>query len=103
MFQETVDDLPGGSADWFCIEISITGNRRDVKGKLMKEVVQCYARDPVKVVADLLGNPAFKGHQKYAPYVQRLDEVSVRLENADAAERERVIDEMASAEWWARL
>lgn len=97
-----MDALPGGSAEWYCIEITITGKRRDAKGELMTEVVQCYTYNPVKVVADLIGNPSFAG-QKYAPYTQHLNEVSEQLESTSAAEREHIINEMASAEWWARL
>lgn len=69
----------------------------------MKEVFDCWARDPVKIIADLLGNPEFQGEQKYAPYLQHLEELSGQLDGADEEERDRIFDEMASAEWWRRL
>lgn len=69
----------------------------------MKEVLDCWARDPVEVVADLLGNPEFRECQKYAPFVQLVEDLEERLRDADESERERVFEEMASAEWWRRL
>ncbi|KAH9847915.1 hypothetical protein C2E23DRAFT_764435 [Lenzites betulinus] len=69
----------------------------------MKETLDCWSRDPVEVITDLLGNPEFRGEQRYAPYTQLLEELAAELEGADEEEHDRVFDEMASTEWWRRL
>lgn len=102
-FQKSVDSLPGPRASWKMIEITVTGTRRDARGQVMKEVLDCWARDPVEVITDLLGNPEFRGEQQYAPYIQLLEELTTHLEGADEEDRDQVFDEMASTEWWRRL
>ncbi|KAL1937237.1 hypothetical protein VTO73DRAFT_13933 [Trametes versicolor] len=102
-FLKTVDPLPGPCASWKLIETTVTGTRKDARGHIMKEVFDCWARDPVEIIADLLGYPEFQGEQKYAPYLQHLEELSGQLDGADEEERDRIFDEMASAEWWRRL
>ncbi|KAI1781759.1 hypothetical protein LXA43DRAFT_907812 [Ganoderma leucocontextum] len=102
-FLDTVDSLPGPRASWNLIEISITGNRRDAKDELMTEVTDCWARNPVDIIVDLLGNPEFANCTTYAPYVERLQDLSNTLENATEDERDRIISEMASADWWNQI
>ena len=69
----------------------------------MKEVVDCWVRDPVEVVAELLGNPTFKDCQQYAPFVQHVEELAEELAEADEDDRERVFEDFADSEWWARV
>ena len=104
-FLETLDSesLPCPSTLWRLIEITVTGNLRDAKGHVMKEVVDCWVRDPVEVVAELLGNPTFKSSQQYAPFVQHVEELAEQLAEADEEERERVFEDFADSEWWARV
>ena len=63
----TIDSIPGPSAKWKLIEITIQGSELDTHGKPVQEIVNLWARDPVKVVADLTGNPHFKGKSSYEP------------------------------------
>ncbi|KAI0349107.1 hypothetical protein OH77DRAFT_1382892, partial [Trametes cingulata] len=64
---DAVDSIPGPSASWKLIEITIRGTERDEHGNLMTETVDLWARDPVAVVQDLVGNPASNGDIDYAP------------------------------------
>lgn len=64
-FLRTVDSLPGPSAEWQLVEITVQGSELDTNGKPMQEVVDLWARDPVKVVTDLTGDPHFKGKSSY--------------------------------------
>ncbi|KAH9910144.1 uncharacterized protein BXZ73DRAFT_109501 [Epithele typhae] len=104
-FLDTVDLLPGPRASWSLIETRITGNRVDEKGDLMTEVVYCWARNPVEVVVELLGNPNFRGVQSYAPRREYVDEPDKPTQSTDTPDERRrwVINEMSTADWWARV
>ncbi|CDO74524.1 hypothetical protein BN946_scf184846.g5 [Trametes cinnabarina] len=102
-FLQKVDSLPGPKASWKLIEITVTGNQKDADGQFMKERLDCWARSPVEVIGDLLGNPEFKNDITFAPYIQELEELQRQLENATDAEKERIFEEMASAEWWRKI
>ncbi|CDO69052.1 hypothetical protein BN946_scf184992.g1, partial [Trametes cinnabarina] len=102
-FLQKVDSLPGPKASWKLIEITVTGNQKDADGQFMKERLDCWARNPVEVIGDLLGNPEFKNDITFAPYIQELEELQRQLENATDAEKERIFEEMASAEWWRKI
>lgn len=68
----------------------------------MKETLHCWARDPVEVVADLMGNPEFKDAMSYAPVENFAKEVLDELEADIEGERDQIFEEMASADWWKR-
>ncbi|TFK45508.1 hypothetical protein OE88DRAFT_1715348 [Heliocybe sulcata] len=61
-----------------------------------------WVRDPVEVVADLLGNPEFKNEMVYAPTEETLQDTLEEL-HLQGSEMERVFEEMASANWWSRV
>lgn len=56
----------------------------------LTEEVELWKRDPVELIKELMGNPAFKDHLQYAPY-------KVFEGRSGTC---RAWDEMATAEWW---
>jgi hypothetical protein len=70
----------------------ITGDEPDERdqGKKRKEVIELWRRDPVECIRELIGNPAFQGHMRYAP--ERLYK--------DKDGKNQVFDEMWTGEWW---
>ncbi|CDO75849.1 hypothetical protein BN946_scf184346.g10 [Trametes cinnabarina] len=101
----TLDSLPGPRSQWKVIEITVTGNRRDAKGRLMRQVLYCWGRNPVDAIADLIGNPEFKDDMRYAPVEEFSDEVLAELEDADvgAAARARILSDFVNTDWWPRV
>ncbi|KAH9949208.1 hypothetical protein B0H21DRAFT_688850 [Amylocystis lapponica] len=101
-FLHTLDSLPGPAASWKLIEITVEGNVSDAKGKMMRESLDAWARDPVEVIADLIGNPEFKKEMSYAPVEDIIEETLDDLEDETSSEPEhdRIFEEMASADWW---
>ncbi|PPQ76233.1 hypothetical protein CVT24_009444 [Panaeolus cyanescens] len=84
-----IDALPEGPG-WTCTPIRIRGDRKDRHGVCRHEDLEIWHRDPVDCVRELMGNPAFKDHQHYAPKKIYLD--------ADLKNRE--YSEMWTADWW---
>ncbi|KAI5890978.1 uncharacterized protein SCHCODRAFT_02580106 [Schizophyllum commune H4-8] len=66
-FLQFIDRLPQAPA-WSCRSWSVEGNITDKNGNPMTEDIELWQRDPVECIRDLLGNPAYNGHQGYAPY-----------------------------------
>jgi len=56
----------------------------------MHEKLELWRRDPVDCMKELLGNPAFKEFISYTP--ERVF--------SDNAGKERIFDEMWTADWW---
>ena len=79
--------------EWMYEKVTITGDRVGEDGKFMKEEMELWRRDPVAIVQELIGNPAFRDCIAYSP--ERVYEDEERLE--------RVIDEMWTADWWWAL
>ena len=103
-FLDVVGKLPGPTASWKLIEISVKGTLLQANGSPMEQTLDCWGRNPVDVVIDLLGNPEFVEDMEYAPYQEEVHQVLERLRRATSdAERERVIEEIGSAEWWPRV
>ncbi|CDO72407.1 hypothetical protein BN946_scf184977.g106 [Trametes cinnabarina] len=103
---ETIDSIPGPSAEWTLIEITIQGTERDEHGNLMTETVDVWVRDPVAVIRDLIGNPDFDGDIDYAPVQEFLTEIAQELSEAaeqGQSEVDRILTEMNTAEWWPRI
>lgn len=89
MFYKCIDTLPR-SAKWTCDVFEITGDELDEKGKLRKEQLHLWKRDPVECVCELIGNPAFCEKMHYAP--ERAYE--------DSDGKNRIFDEMWAGNWW---
>lgn len=59
-------------------------------GVPQKETVELWRRNPVECIQELIGNPEFKQHMKYAPY---------RLYMKDDGTKQ-CWDKMATGSWW---
>ncbi|KAI4518989.1 hypothetical protein K525DRAFT_241751 [Schizophyllum commune Loenen D] len=92
-FLQFIDKLPQAPA-WSCRSWSVEGNIMDKNGNPMTEDIELWQRDPVECIRDLLGNPAYNGHQGYAPYrvFRGLDQ--------DGNGVNREYDEMWTGDWW---
>ncbi|TFK84310.1 hypothetical protein K466DRAFT_496815 [Polyporus arcularius HHB13444] len=88
-FLKKVDGLPGG-AQWLCDEWEIVGDVKDEEGNVKVEEVELWRRDPVECIRELIGNPDFKDHLKYAP-----EKLFVDKEGTG-----RMYDEMWTGDWW---
>ncbi|KAI0368210.1 hypothetical protein BV20DRAFT_1054195 [Pilatotrama ljubarskyi] len=116
---DTVDSIPGPSASWKLIEITIQGTEHDEHGNLMTETVDMWVRNPVAVVQDLIGNPNYDGEIDYEPVEESVEEILQELSDVssdqpladsemDAARRREmrtdyVLTDMNTADWWARI
>ena len=70
--------------------IKINGDRLGEGGEMMQEEVELWMRDPLECIEELLSNPAFKDHVRYAPEKVYTDDVGGT----------RIYDEMWTGEWW---
>ncbi len=69
---------------WKLQTMKLTGDKKDADGKPLMEDLELWWHDPVEVIKDLMGNPAFCEVMKYAP--EKLFE--------DCEEKSHVINEM---------
>ncbi|RDB17807.1 hypothetical protein Hypma_000671 [Hypsizygus marmoreus] len=70
--------------------VTAVGNQVGEDSEMMKEEVELWMRNPVELVKELIGNPAF------APYMAYHPERAYR----DQAQTERIYDELWTGEWW---
>ena len=84
-----IDALPDGP-DWMCTSFRIKGDVVGTDGALKTEDVELWHRNPVECIKELMGNPAFKGKQFYAP--------KKVYRNEDGTNRE--YSEMWMGDWW---
>jgi hypothetical protein len=68
----------------------VKGDLTDANGNNRLETLELWHRDPIECVAELLGNPFFRGKQQYAP--RRV------FRNKDGTNRD--FGEMWTADWW---
>ncbi|KAI0727055.1 hypothetical protein C8Q72DRAFT_756159, partial [Fomitopsis betulina] len=59
------NSIPGPQAAWTHTEITVSGNVRDARGRLMTETLDLWGRDPVHIAQDLIGHKPFDGHIAY--------------------------------------
>ncbi|KAK7438195.1 hypothetical protein VKT23_018125 [Stygiomarasmius scandens] len=88
-FLQFIDNLERGPA-FHCTPIRVEGDLMDSTGKPQTEILELWHRDPVDVVKELMGNPAFREHQRYAPVRH--------FRNRDFTNRE--YSEMWTCNWW---
>lgn len=70
------------------------GNVLDPKnGKRKVHTFELWKRDPVECIKELLSNPTFQEHLRYAPEPQY----------EDAEGTKPIINEMWTAEWWPKI
>jgi hypothetical protein len=89
-----IDALPD-VPEWTCEIFEITGDQVDIsdannKEKMMTDEVELWRRNPVEGIQDLIGNPAFKHHIRYAP-----EKVFT-----SAKRKDQKFDNMWTSEWW---
>ena len=94
-FLKAIGSLPGPIAEWMLYEITVNGTRVDEQGKTMVEVLDLWVRDPVAVIADLIGNPEFKSDMTYEP--------SWTYEEENGRIVEEFVDDIPSAKWMWEL
>ncbi len=69
------------------------GDLVDKNGKVLTEDIELWQRDPVECIRELIGNPVFKDYLAYLPEHVYMDPEG----------KERVYDEMWTADWWWEL
>jgi hypothetical protein len=84
-----IDALPPGPK-FFYTPLKVMGDTMDAHGDNRIETLELWHRDPIECIAELLGNPYFRGKQQYAP--RRV------FRNRDGTNRE--FGEMWTADWW---
>ncbi|KAJ7131567.1 hypothetical protein C8R43DRAFT_930595, partial [Mycena crocata] len=91
-FFQKIDALPTGPK-WDCEIFEIIGDEKDENGKLKREDVEFWRRDPIECIKELMGNAAFRDKMRYAPQkVYR-----------DAEGNIQEFNEMWTGEWWWKL
>ena len=88
-FLKRVDSLHTGLA-WTCKTIDVEGDEEGEDGRLKRETLELWRRDPVECVKELIGNPAWRDTIAYAP----------ERAYTDAEGRNQIYDEMWTGEWW---
>ncbi|THU94688.1 hypothetical protein K435DRAFT_798739 [Dendrothele bispora CBS 962.96] len=84
-----VDTLERGP-QFHCTPIQVQGDLKDANGQPQTEILELWHRDPVDVVKEIMGNPAFRGHQHYTPIRYFRDE----------SRKNREYSEMWTCNWW---
>jgi hypothetical protein len=84
-----VDKLPH-TTRWSHDLITVTSNTRDENGEFIVEILELYRCNPIECIRELIGNPTFNSHIKYA---------SKRI-TRDKDGHIRVYDEMWTGDWW---
>ncbi|KAG1737239.1 hypothetical protein EDB19DRAFT_1895911 [Suillus lakei] len=88
-FLQHMDKLPCRPG-WSCKKVTVRGNCKDENGGMLQEEVELWSCDPVECMKELIGNPSFKEDMAYSPAKAYADNVG----------KDRVIDEMWTADWW---
>ncbi|KZT21732.1 hypothetical protein NEOLEDRAFT_1181411 [Neolentinus lepideus HHB14362 ss-1] len=92
-FLKKIDSLPTGGAGWKCHNVRIAGDLNNEEGEIKMEDVELWTRDPLEVIRELLGNPAFKDAMVYAPEHVYTDEWRSK----------QIYDEMWTGDWWWKM
>lgn len=90
MFFKKVDSLPSSEASWKVEVFDAVGDVVGEDGRLKKEKVELWQRNPVDCIRELMGNPVFRDSIRYAPERQY----------ADAGGKNRIYGNMWTANWW---
>ncbi|TFK72613.1 hypothetical protein BDN72DRAFT_894595 [Pluteus cervinus] len=93
-FRRLLDKLPKGPK-FTCTPLEVTGNIEgltlpDGTIQYLGETLELWHRDPVSCIRELISNPSFKEHLKYAP--------EKHFRNPDGTNQE--YDEMWTGDWW---
>jgi hypothetical protein len=88
LFQK-INALPSGP-EWICELFQVEGDIVDEDAACQTGTVELWHQNPVECVQELIGNPMFKQHMKYAPYRLYMNKDST----------DQCWDEMATGSWW---
>lgn len=91
-FFQKVDSLPQGPG-WQCEVFESKGDLLDATGKPQIEYLELWKRNPVECVEELISNPLFRDHMKYA--AEQIFE--------DCFGENRMFNEMWTGERWEEL
>lgn len=92
MFFQKLDQLPiRPGMKWIYDDVTVVGNIMGDDGKPKWERVELWRRNPVEVIRELIGNPAFQ--MAFAP----------KKVYSDRSKLNRIFDEMWTADWWWNL
>jgi Plavaka transposase len=91
-FLKFIDALPPGPKFSYT-PLKVVGDMKDANGNNRIETLELWHRDPVECIAELLGNPSFRGKQQYAP--RRV------FRNKNGTNQE--FGEMWTADWWWKI
>ncbi|KAI1782299.1 hypothetical protein LXA43DRAFT_855935, partial [Ganoderma leucocontextum] len=67
-YLKTLDKISDAQALWSLLEVTVKGDLCDPEGKPLTQTLDCWLRNPVELVAELLGNPEFVNDLSFAPY-----------------------------------
>lgn len=92
--------------------LDVTGNLLDSKGTRMVESLDIWGRDPVEIVADLIGNPAFAEGMSFEPNMEVVGDENLStppeedpdyFANIDELTANRVFTDFKNTKWWWRV
>ena len=85
-------------------EITVNGTCLDEYGKKMTDVLDLWVRDPMAMIADLIGNPEFKDDMHYAPVEETVEQVLGDLDSVEReVVREYIFTDFVNTDWWRRV
>lgn len=91
-FFQKIDSLPTGPT-WQCEVLESKGDILDENGKPQVEYLELWKRNPVECIEELISNPTFREHMKYA--AEQIFE--------DCFGEKRMFSEMWTGEHWEEL
>ncbi|OCH83867.1 hypothetical protein OBBRIDRAFT_742550 [Obba rivulosa] len=92
-FLKKVDSLESRSTKWECEKLEAVGDELDENGNRRTETLELWKRNPVECIKELMGNPEFHEHMKYAP--EHL--------YCDPEGKQQLYENMSTGDWWWRM
>ncbi|PBK94482.1 hypothetical protein ARMGADRAFT_1062603 [Armillaria gallica] len=90
-FLSKIDELPSAlGTEWKCEEFELVGNVLDKDGTPVVQTIELWKRNPVACIKELMQDPRFAKHMRYAPEKMYTDE----------GMKHQAFDEMATGKWW---
>ncbi|OCH89324.1 hypothetical protein OBBRIDRAFT_842278 [Obba rivulosa] len=81
------------TTEWECEKLEAVGDELDENGNRRTETLELWKRNPVECIKELMGNPEFREHMKYAP--EHL--------YCDPEGKQRLYENMSTGDWWWRM
>lgn len=76
--------------EWKCEEFELVGNILDKDGTPVVQTIELWKRDPVACIKELMQDPRFEKHMRYAPEKMY----------TDVGLKHQAFNEMATGKWW---